>query len=374
MSLWRDAVLGVATRPVVRELVKDHPLARPLRDRFVAGETLGDALDAARALNRAGCRASLDHLGEDVHEPAAADAAVADYLALVDAIAGSHVHSGISIKLSQLGLAIPLCPAAPPHGSNTAKSADAPAGSPQEWGVGGANTVQHGRAAVADSPQDWGAAVADSPQDWGAGGATARLERLLAAAEPVGVFVRIDMEGSAHTQATLGALRAVWPRHQNVGVVLQAYLHRTDDDLHDVLALGATVRLCKGACREPPEVAYQTREEIDAAYARLATRLLEAPNYAALATHDPALIAHARAEVARLGRARDSFEFQMLYGVRRDLQHALVRAGYRVRVYVPYGREWYPYLTRRLAERPGNLLFLVRSLWAEQRGDDARAA
>ncbi|HLH22201.1 MAG TPA: proline dehydrogenase family protein [Chloroflexota bacterium] len=314
MSLWRDTVLGVATQPAVKQLVKDHALARPLRQRFVAGETIDDALAAARALNREGFRVSLDHLGEDVSEPAAADAAVNDYLALVQAIAHAHVQSGISIKLSQLGLSLD-------------------------------------RAACQD-----------------------RLERLLTAAQTVGVFVRIDMEGSAHTQETLDVLRAVWPRHHNVGVVLQAYLHRTGCDLEDVLALGATVRLCKGAYREPPTIAYQARDEVDAAYARLATRMLEAPNYAALATHDPALLAHARAEAARLGRPRDSFEFQMLYGVRRDLQQALVREGYRLRVYVPYGREWYPYLTRRLAERPGNLLFLVRSLWAEQRGNGARAA
>ncbi|HEY7059921.1 MAG TPA: proline dehydrogenase family protein [Chloroflexota bacterium] len=314
MSLWRDTVLGVSTQPAIQQFVVGHELARPLRDRFVAGEGLDDALAAARALNRAGCRASLDHLGEYVREPAAADAALADYLALVEAIAQAQVDSGISIKLSQLGLTLDQA------------------------------------------------------------ASQARLERLLAAAQAAGVFVRIDMEGSAHTQATLDVLRAVWPGYHNVGVVLQAYLHRTGRDLEDVLALGATVRLCKGAYREPPNIAYQARDEIDAAYARLTTRMLEAPNYTAIATHDPALIAHARAEAARLGRARDSFEFQMLYGVRRDLQQALVRAGYRVRVYVPYGREWYPYLTRRLAERPGNLLFLVRSLWAEQRGHGTRAA
>jgi proline dehydrogenase len=323
MSLWRDTVLGASGHPVVREFVKGHELARPLRNRFVAGETLDDALDAARALNRAGFRASLDHLGEDVREPAAADAAVDQYVALVEAIARSGVQSGISIKLSQLGLTIPR------------------------------------RAASAES------AFA---------ACQARLERLLAVAQPAGVFVRIDMEGSAHTQATLDMLRAVWPRYQRVGIVLQAYLHRTGADLEDVLALGATVRLCKGAYREPPSIAYQARDEVSAAYARLATRLLEAPNYAAIATHDPDLIVHARAEAARLGRAPDTFEFQMLYGVRRDLQHALLRAGYRLRVYVPYGHEWYPYLTRRLAERPGNLLFLVRSLWAEQRGNHASAA
>ncbi len=312
MSLWRNTVLGVTTQPAVQEFVVGHALARPLRDRFVAGETLTDALAVARDLNRGGFRVSLDHLGEDVADPAAADAAVAAYEAVVAAIARERVRSGISIKLSQLGLRLDR------------------------------------------------------------GGCQARLERVLATAAAAGVFVRIDMETSAYTQVTLDLLRAVWPRFHNVGVVLQAYLYRTERDLADVLALGATVRLCKGAYSEPPDVAYRDKADVDASYARLARRLLEADTYAALATHDPRLIARARADAEALRRPRDSFEFQMLYGVRRDLQEALARAGYRVRVYVPYGREWYPYLTRRLAERPANLLFLARSLWAEARG--ARAA
>jgi proline dehydrogenase len=293
MSLWRDTVLGVTTQPVVEEFVVGHALARPLRDRFVAGETLDEALAVTRGLNAAGFRVSLDQLGEDVR------------------VGREGVSSGISIKLSQLGLRLD-------------------------------------RAAC-----------------------QARLERVLGAAAAAGVFVRIDMESSAYTQATLDLLRAVRPRYSNVGVVLQAYLYRTARDLADVLALGATVRLCKGAYREPADVAYASKAEVDASYARLARTLLEADTYAALATHDPALIARARADATALGRPRDSFEFQMLYGVRRDLQEALRRDGYRVRIYVPYGREWYPYLTRRLAERPSNLLFLARSLWAEARGTRA---
>lgn len=351
MSLWRDTVLGVSRRPEVQQFVVGHRLARPLRDRFVAGDTLNDALTAARALNRDGFRASLDHLGEYVADPTAADAAVANYLALVAAIGRERVQSGISVKLSQLGLAVP--PQPPNPGGR---------GTGEDWDPNAGGSM----------PSE---ALNASPRGLvGPGGAQARLERLLDAAAAVGVFVRIDMEGSAHTQATLDVLRAVWPRHHNVGVVLQAYLYRTGQDLEDVLALGATVRLCKGAYRESPDVAYQTRGEVDASYERLMRRMLEADTYAALATHDPALIAQARAWAAELGRDRDSFEFQMLYGVRRDLQHELRAAGYRVRVYVPYGQEWYPYLTRRLAERPANLLFLARSLWAESRGGDGRAA
>jgi proline dehydrogenase len=293
----------MSNNPAVQDIVVDHALAGPLGERVVAG---------GRELNASGFRVSLDHLGEDVADAAAADRAVADYEALIAAIARERVHSGISIKLSQLGLRLDR-------------------------------------------------AVCQQ-----------RLERVLAAARQHDSFVRIDMEGSATTQATLDLLHAVWPRYQNVGVVLQAYLYRTAADLRAVLALGATVRLCKGAYREPPTIAYATKAEVDANYARLARQLLEADTYPALATHDPELIARIRADATALGRAPDSFEFQMLYGVRRDLQRELHAAGYRVRVYVPYGPEWYPYLTRRLAERPANLLFLARSLWAE--GHASRAA
>jgi proline dehydrogenase len=294
-------------------MVGNH-LVRPLRDRFVAGETLEEALAVTHALNDGGFRVSLDALGEHVENAAAADAATVHYEGLVEAIAREGVHSGISVKLSQLGLALDV------------------------------------------------------------GACRARLERLLAAADEVGVFVRVDMEGSAYTQATLDVVRAVWPRYRRVGVVLQAYLYRTASDLEDLLALGMTVRLCKGAYREPAGVAYPAKADVDANYARLAKRLLLSDVYAALATHDEAMIAAARAVADMAGRRRDSFEFQMLYGVRRDLQHALQREGYRVRVYVPYGQDWYPYLTRRLAERPGNLLFLARALWAESREGERRAA
>ncbi len=348
MSLWRETVLAVSRRPEVQEFVVGHELARPLRERFVAGATLAQALDAARALNAAGFRVSLDHLGEQVRDAAAADAALADYLALAAAIDRDRLDGGISIKLSQLGLA------------------------PVEAAPDG--LARRGREGAEHRATN--SLNLDARADLGAPGqaCVARLEQLLTAVQERGVFVRIDMEGSALVRQTLDVLRAVWPQHRNVGVVLQAYLHRTGQDLDDVLALGATVRLCKGAYSEPPEVAYQTRAEVDGSYARLMRRLLEGDTYAALATHDPALIAEARTLAAQLGRPRDRFEFQMLYGVRRDLQHALRQAGYRVRIYVPYGREWYPYLTRRLAERPANLLFLVRSLWAERRANGVRAA
>jgi proline dehydrogenase len=314
VDLWRGAVLGVARQPRVQRFVVEHALVRPLRERFVAGETLDQAVVVARGLAAAGFRLSLDHLGEEVTTPEAAERAVADYLAVVETIARERLPSGISIKLTQLGLA-----------------------------------------------QDRAACQA-------------RLERLLAAARDAGVFVRVDMESSAYTQATLDLVRAVWPRYRNVGVVLQAYLYRTARDLREVLALGISVRLCKGAYAEPPSVAYPTKAAVDANYARLLRTLLAAEPYAAIATHDEALIARAQALAAQFRRPRDRFEFQMLYGVRRDLQQALLAAGYRVRIYLPYGAEWYPYLTRRLAERPANLLFLLRALWAERNGRRPQAA
>ncbi|MBX5490037.1 MAG: proline dehydrogenase family protein [Chloroflexi bacterium] len=314
MSLWREAVLGVTRQPRVQQFVVEHALVRPLRDRFVAGETLEQALSVAHALAAAGFRLSLDHLGEEVDSPEAAERAVDDYLAVVEAIARERLPSGISIKLTQLGLA-----------------------------------------------QDPAACQA-------------RLERLLATAQRAGVFVRVDMEGSVYTQATLDLVRAVWPRYRNVGVVLQAYLHRTARDLRAVLAEGISVRLCKGAYAEPPTIAYASKAAVDANYARLLRTLLAAEPYAAIATHDEALIARAQALAAQFQRPRDRFEFQMLYGVRRDLQRHLLEQGYRVRIYLPYGAEWYPYLTRRLAERPANLLFLARALWAERNGRGAEAA
>lgn len=314
MDLWRGAVLGVVRQPRVQRFVVEHALVRPLRERFVAGETLDQAVVVARELAAAGFRLSLDHLGEEVATPEAAERAVADYLAVVETIAREHLPSGISIKLTQLGLA-----------------------------------------------QDRVACQA-------------RLERLLAAARDAGVFVRVDMESSAYTQVTLDLVRAVWPRYRNVGVVLQAYLYRTAHDLREVLAQGISVRLCKGAYAEPPAVAYPSKAAVDANYARLLRTLLAAEPYAAIATHDEALIARAQALAAQFHRPRDRFEFQLLYGVRRDLQRRLLKQGYRVRIYLPYGAEWYPYLTRRLAERPANLLFLLRALWAERNGRRPPAA
>jgi proline dehydrogenase len=193
------------------------------------------------------------------------------------------------------------------------------------------------------------------------------LRRILDRAEPSGFFVRLDMESSHYTEATLEIFETLWRYgHRGLGVVLQAALRRSERDLERVIALGGRVRLVKGAYTEPKSIAYQKKADVDAAYARMMRRLLAAGQYPAIATHDEAMIALARQWAAEFGRARDDFEFQMLYGVRRDLQTKLAAEGYRVRIYVPFGRQWFPYFMRRLGERPANLWFVIKSLIREE--------
>ena len=282
--------------------------------RFIAGERLDEALAALRALNGQGLATTLDLLGEDVTSPVLAEASGEAYLGVVDALRAmsvpadvSGVDNNLSLKLTQLGLLVDpaLC----------------------------------GRL----------------------------LRRILDRAAPM--FVRIDMESSARTSATLALFEALWAEgRRNAGAVIQAYLYRSPQDVERLNALGARVRLVKGAYDEPPSAAFPRKRDVDAAYARLAETLLTGGVYPAFATHDQRLIDHVRgaAEVARVGC--DRFEFQMLYGIRRDLQTALRRQGYRVRVYVPFGDEWYAYFMRRLAERPANVAFVLRSVLRERAG------
>ncbi|HEV2359745.1 MAG TPA: proline dehydrogenase family protein [bacterium] len=285
--------------------------------RFIAGERLDEALDTIRRLNREGLSATLDFLGEDTTSRARAEASGDAYLTIVDALRaqsppGGGVDNNLSLKLTQLGLAV--------------------------------------------DPETCGRL----------------LRRILdRAAGPVQtgipMFVRIDMESSAHTEATLRLFQALWAEgRRNVGLVIQAYLYRSPADLALLNTLGAGVRLVKGAYDEPPAVAFPRKAEVDAAFARLTETLLLKGTYPAIATHDEQLIDHARRTAEAAGIAAGRFEFQMLYGIRRDLQAALRRRGYRVRVYVPFGEEWYPYFMRRLAERPANVGFVVRSLVRER--------
>ena len=275
--------------------------------RFVAGETIDEAIAAARHAEAEGLSQTLDLLGESVGTEEGARAATDAYLAMMPRMATAGIGRNISIKLTQLGLDL---------------SADL---------------------------------------------AARNLQTILERARDDRFFVRIDMENSPYVEATLSLFEQMWHAGlTNVGVVLQSALKRSDDDLTRVLALGARVRLVKGAYKEPAAVAWQAKAEVDAAYLRLLERLLPAGVFPAVATHDPDMIAAARRIAATHRLTVDRFEFQMLYGVRRDLQAALRREGFGVRVYIPYGREWFPYFMRRLGERPANVTFVLKSLLRER--------
>jgi proline dehydrogenase len=276
-----------------------------LAKRFVAGETIDSAVDAVRVTNVRRMSATLDFLGEDVRALAAAAAVRQEYLALLDRIRESRVDANVSVKLSAMGLLI-----------------------------------------------DEELALENLAQI---------LERAERNPDP---FVRIDMEGSAVTDATLRVFERAYARRKNVGIVLQAYLKRTHTDVERAIALGARVRLCKGAYNEPPQIAYKSMPEIRDRYLALASELLVHANYPAIATHDPLLIAAVRsfADSHRIGR--DRFEFQMLYGCRPALQRELVAAGYRLRIYIPYGTHWAAYFYRRVTERKENAWFALSSMFS----------
>jgi proline dehydrogenase len=303
----RSTLLSLSHRRRLGRLATRLPITRLMVERFVAGQTLDEALDALDRLRATGRTTTVDVLGESVATEPAAAAAADRYLDTLDALAVRGLDGNVSLKLSQMGL--DLSPAA----------------------------------------------------------CRANVARVFERAAATGSFVRIDMEGHDHTDATLGLWRELRAINPNSGVVIQAALRRSAGDIGDLIAEAARVRLCKGAYREPAAVAYQARAEVDQSYLELMTRLLREGTAPALATHDPRMI-QAAIELARQeGIGRDRFEFQMLYGVRRDLQEQLVEAGYRVRIYVPFGREWYPYFMRRLAERPANVMFVLRSVANEGR-------
>jgi proline dehydrogenase len=276
------------------------PLAKPLVSRFVAGETLSEAIDAARKLNAAGMTATLDYLGESVSTAAEAGVAAMQYVAILHGIERAGVQCNASLKLTQMGLDVD-------------------------------------RALCARN-----------------------VERIVAQAGQFGNFIRIDMEGSDYTQVTLDIFKDLFARHNNVGVVIQSYLYRSEADIGELNELGARVRLCKGAYNEPANVAFPDKADVDKNYVALMQMLLSEGNYPGIATHDEKMIAATRDYAARHGIGPERFEFQMLYGIRRDLQEQIVRDGYRLRIYVPYGEEWYPYMMRRMAERPANILFVLR--------------
>jgi proline dehydrogenase len=305
--MLRASLLWLSERPRLNRFVRRNGFASRFASRFVAGETVDSALAALRALNAARISASLDLLGESVRKPEEAQAARDVYLELLDRIHSAGADANVSVKLTQMGLDIDerLC--------------------------------------------------------------VENLRAVIARARSLSSFVRLDMEGSAYTQRTFDLFtRTFHPEFGNAtGVVLQSYLRRTGADVDAMTALGVRVRLCKGAYQEPAEIAFPDKRDVDANYVACMERLLDHGNYPGLATHDERLITHAKAYAKGRGIDPSRFEFQMLYGVRRDLQRDLRSAGYNLRVYVPFGSQWYPYLMRRLAERPANIGFILGNVVKE---------
>lgn len=303
--MLRESLIQLGRSNTARALVTQTPL-RAMAERFVPGERVSDLVNAIRDVNALGCAATANYLGESVLEERQAGVASSTYLAVLDAIAEKDLDAAVSAKFTQLG------------------------------------------------------------QDISSGVLRRNLLPLLERARETGSFVRFDMEGSTHTQQTLEAFEALWrDGWRNIGVVLQAYLKRTVGDVARMNELGAPVRLCKGAYAEPASVAFTAPSEVDASFVELMQMLLAEGRQPAIATHDERMIAATVDFAQREGLASEAFEFQMLYGVRRDLQRQLVDDGYRMRVYIPFGEQWYPYLMRRLAERPANLLFFAGSVVQE---------
>jgi len=292
----------------LKRLASSYGMATPrsFARRFIAGEHVADAISAARALQAKGLLLTLDYLGESVTTIEQATAATREYTHLMDDIVAADIERNVSVKLTQLGLAID-------------------------------------RATCVDN-----------------------MRRILEPARQHGFFVRIDMENSPYTDVTLEVFETLWNlEYRNIGVVLQSYLFRTERDLRRMNELGARVRLVKGAYREPASVAYQQKSDVDAAYLRQMRLLLDHGAYPAFATHDVTLLNEIKSYATERGVTRDRYEFQMLYGVRRDLQISFVTDGYRMRIYVPFGKEWFPYFMRRLGERPANVLFVLRAMLKE---------
>src|SRR5579859_469210 len=301
--MLKDTMLYLAKQDGIRHFVSTNPATRRVARRFVAGEALDEALDVTRALNRRHISVTLDHLGENVADAAEAKAATQDYITILDHICETELEANISIKLTALGL------------------------------------------------------------DVGEGLCQENLAALLQRARDCDIFVRVDMEGSEYTQRTIEMVQVMHREFENVGTVIQTMLYRSPDDIERLIASKTRVRLVKGAYLEPPSVAFAKKADVDAQYVQLMHALLARGTYPAIATHDEKMIEEARRFTAEQGISRARFEFQMLYGIRRDLQERLAREGYNVRVYVPYGTQWYPYLTRRMAERPANLMFVAGNMF-----------
>jgi len=300
-------LISLSQSPALRAVAERSSIGHRISSRFVAGTQIEDVLRATLVVNQSKMSVSIDNLGENVTNAAEANASAQLYDQLLDQITARQLNANISLKLTHMGFDLD---------ENLARE----------------NVRRLVNKAASMSPPN---------------------------------FVRVDMEGSAYTQRTLDFVRELHRQPETkgcVGAVIQSYMRRSRADVEQLLADGIRIRLCKGAYKEPPEIVFQKKSEVDANYVSLMETLLKSGVYHGLATHDPKMIEEAKSFASREKIDRDSFEFQMLYGIRRDLQHQLVREGWRMRVYIPFGTEWYPYLMRRLAERPANILFIAKNL------------
>lgn len=304
--MLREGLIYLSENQLARKFVTRAPGARTMARRFVAGEDVEEGIDVARNLNRAGMKVTLDCLGESVHSRDEARVAADVYIRLIQRIVEENLDANVSLKMTQMG------------------------------------------------------------QDIDEGFLHENLVRVLDLARSHDMFVRFDMESSAYTQRTLDFFRRLWGEgYRNIGVVIQSYLRRSAGDIEQLNADNVRVRLCKGAYKEPASVAFPDKADVDGNYVKLMQMLLDHGNYPGMATHDEKMIRATQEYARKSGKSPKDFEFQMLYGIRRDLQQQLVAEGYNVRIYVPFGEAWYPYLMRRMAERPANLFFIVNSVLKE---------
>lgn len=305
--MLRTFFVRLSENPTLRNFAERSSLGHRISGRFVAGTEIADAVRATQAINRAGMSVSIDNLGENVTNPDEAKLSAQLYQQILDAISLHNLNANISLKLTHMGLDVD---------ENLARDI------------------------------------------------VSALVAKAAAMNPPG-FVRVDMEGSPYTQRTLDFVHELHRMPQNaksVGTVIQSYLRRSENDVEKLLAEGIRIRLCKGAYKEPAEIAFPAKSDVDANYVKLMKILMKSGIYHGLATHDESIIKQAQDFATNEKLSRDSFEFQMLYGIRRDLQRRLVRDGWRLRIYIPFGTEWYPYFMRRLGERPANVFFIARNL------------
>ena len=300
--MLKSLLLYMSEQPRIQRLATNLQVSRHVALRFVAGEKIPDAIEAIRVLNGKGFSATADYLGEMVTKREDAGRATEEYLETLRQIDHNKLNSNVSLKLTQFGLGI--------------------------------------------------------DEDF----CKSNVEEVVKLAAQYNNFVRIDMEGSPYTESTLRIFKSLRSQYENVGIVIQAYLFRSEKDIQDVIGLGGRIRLCKGAYKEPPEISFKEKRDTDKNFIKLMEILLQSDIYHGIATHDPAMIQATKEFAKKQTIGKEKFEFQMLYGVRRDLQENLLKEGYRVRIYVPYGDEWYSYLMRRMAERPANLLFVLRNL------------